>query len=241
VKVYPAIELLGGKAVCLHNGKREQATVYSDDPLSVVANLLAAGAERLHIVDLDGVFSGQAAHRELIAEMVKASSVPIVVGGGIRDLAALESVFGLGVQFAVIGTAAIKNRRFVRKACHDFPGRIIVAIDADADGQVSVEGWTESGGVSALELAARVSVWGSAGLVYTDIAREGLGPNVQATAALMCAVDIPVTAAGGVNSIEDIQELALADVDSVIVGNAIHEGQFTLAQAIAAGRDSASG
>lgn len=242
MKVYPAIELLGGKAVCLQReGAPDQATVHSDDPLSVVADLLAAGPERLHIIDLDGVFSGQAANRELIAAMLGASSVPVQVGGGIRDLDALESVFGLGAQFAVIGTSALENRRFVRKACHAFPGRILVAMDADADGRVAVEGWGEKGGVSALELAARVSVWGAAGLLYSDIKLDGSGPNVRATAALACAVDIPITAYGGVNRIEDLQELALADVDSVIVGNPLYDGRFTLAQAMAAARIPSAG
>lgn len=236
MKVYPAIDLLGGKAVRLAQGRREDAKVYSDDPVSLVAGFAKAGAQRIHVVDLDAAFSGQIVHRELIEAMAKSTSVPIQLGGGIRDEEALESAFSMGVAFAIIGTAAIKNRKFVRRACHRFAERVIIAVDADAEGNVAVEGWAEESGVSALELATRVSVWGACGLLYTDITRDGtaMGPNVQATAALARAVDIPVTACGGVSSLADLHELALGDIDSVVVGSALYEGLFTLEDAIAA-------
>ncbi len=236
MNIFPAIDLLEGKAVHLNKGHRDQATVYSDEPLSLIEEFSQTGVKRIHIVDLDGAFSGKGGHHELVAKMVEKSSVPIQLGGGIRDRAALDAVFELGVQFAVLGTAAVKSPRIVRKACRDYPGRIIVAVDAVGEGSVSISGWVEETAMNPLELATRAVLWGAAGLLYTDISRDGseLGPNVQATAALSGAVDIPVTASGGVSTLKDLELLAASDIDSVVIGHAIYEKNFTLAQAFEA-------
>jgi phosphoribosylformimino-5-aminoimidazole carboxamide ribotide isomerase len=237
MKIYPAIDLSGGKVVRLHQGERERATVYSDDPAAVVRAFAEAGAERIHVVDLDGAFAGQRVHDDLVERMVAAAPVPLQVGGGIRDRAALDAVLGAGAGFAVLGTAAVKNPAFAAAACAAHPGRIIIALDA-RDGIVAVEGWVESAGVSVLEMAARVAGWGAAGILYTDITRDGTqrGPDFARTAALARAVSIPVIASGGVAELDDLRALAQAGVPAVVVGRALYENRFTLAEALAAVR-----
>jgi phosphoribosylformimino-5-aminoimidazole carboxamide ribotide isomerase len=236
--VFPAIDLLGSKAVRLHQGERDQATVYSDDPAALIASFAGAGAERIHVVDLDGAFAGRRVHGDVVERMVHGSSVPIQVGGGIRDRAALDAVFDAGVGFAVLGTAAVKHPAFARDACRDFPGRIIIAVDA-RDGEVAVEGWVESAGTSAIALGQEVADWGAAGLLYTDVARDGTrqGPNVEATAELMRATGIPVIASGGVSSLDDLRALARAGIEYVVVGRALYDHRFSLEDAIAAAAD----
>lgn len=240
MKIYPAIDLLGGKVVRLHQGERERATVYSDDPAAVVQSFVDAGAERIHVVDLDGAFSGTRAHREVVARMVAAASagagaVPLQIGGGIRDQAALDAVFAAGARLAVLGTAAVKNPAFAAAACAAHPGRIIIAVDA-RDGTVAVEGWVESAGISVRTLAERAAGWGAAGLLYTDVARDGTqeGPDFSNTAALAAAVPIPVIASGGVATLDDVRALARLGVPAVVIGRALYENRFTVAEAIAA-------
>jgi phosphoribosylformimino-5-aminoimidazole carboxamide ribotide isomerase len=238
MKIYPAIDLYGGKVVRLHRGERERATVYGDDPAAVVRAFAEAGAERVHVVDLDGAFSGKRVHGDVVARMVAAAPVPIQVGGGIRDRAALDAVFAAGAGLAVLGTAAVKDPEFAAAACAAHPGRIVIAVDA-RDGVVAVEGWVESAGVSALALAERAAGWGAAGLLYTDVARDGTqsGPDVTHTATLARAVKIPVIASGGVSSLDDLRVLAAAGVPAVVVGRALYEGNFTLAEAMAVARE----
>ena len=245
MKIYPAIDLLGGKVVRLHQGERERATVYSDDPAAVVQGFVDAGAERVHVVDLDGAFSGTRAHREVVARMVAAASagagargpgaVPLQIGGGIRDQAALDAVFAAGARLAVLGTAAVKNPAFAAAACAAHPGRIIIAVDA-RDGTVAVEGWVESAGISVRTLAERAVGWGAAGLLYTDVARDGTqeGPDFSNTATLAAAVPIPVIASGGVATLDDVRALARLGVPAVVIGRALYENRFTVAEAIAA-------
>lgn len=240
MKIYPAIDLLGGRVVRLHQGERERATVYSEDPAAVVQSFAQAGAERIHVVDLDGAFSGTRAHRDVVARMVAAASagarpVPIQVGGGIRDQAALDAVFAAGAGFAVLGTAAVKSPAFAAAACAAHPGRIIVAVDA-RDGTVAVEGWVESAGIAVRTLAERAAGWGAAGLLYTDVARDGTqeGPDFSNTAALAAAVPIPVIASGGVATLDDVRALARLGVPAVVIGRALYENRFTVAEAIAA-------
>lgn len=235
MKIIPAIDLMDGKAVRLHKGERDKVTIYSDDPASLVNDYVAAGATRIHVVDLDGAFSGARAHASVVERMVRASSVPIQVGGGIRDRAALDAVFTAGAGLAVLGTAAIKDPDFTQAACQGFPGRIIVAVDA-RDGEVAVEGWVERAGISAIELGRRVAGWGAAGLLYTDVSRDGThaGPNIAATVELARAVAIPVIASGGVSSLDDLRALAAAGIDYVVVGRALYDRRFTLPEAIAA-------
>jgi len=231
VKLFPAIDLLGGRAVRLEEGKRERATVFHDRPALLVAELARGGADRLHVVDLDGAF-GEPRQLDLIAAIVRASPIPVEVGGGLRDRAAVDAILELGAAFAVLGTAAVRDPGLVEQLCRAYPGRIIVAVDA-RDGVVAIDGWTASGGVTAAELAARAAGWGAAAVLYTDVARDGLGggPNVAATAALARAAGIEVIASGGVGSLADIAALARAGVPAVVVGRALYDGKFTVADA----------
>ena len=232
MKLFPAIDLLGGLVVRLEEGKRERATVFHHRPIELVAELAQGGADRLHVVDLDGAF-GEPRQLALLASLIAASPIPVEVGGGIRDRAAIDSVVALGAAFVVLGTAAVRSPALVEHACRAHPGRIIVAVDA-RDGIVAVEGWTISGGITARDLTARAAAWGAAAVLYTDIARDGLtrGPNVEATAALTRAADIPVIASGGVGSLDDIARLRDAGIPAAVVGRALYDGRFTVADAV---------
>jgi len=235
VKIIPAIDLLGGKAVRLREGRRDDVTVFSDAPWELIARFVDAGAERIHVVDLDGAFSGERHHRDAIDRILREATVPVQVGGGLRARAAVDALLGAGAGFAVLGTAAVKDPAFVEAACGAYPGRIIVAVDA-RDGVVAVEGWVESSEVEAVELGRRAAAWGAGALLYTDVARDGMqrGPNVAATAALARAVDAPVIASGGVSSLADLRALAAEQIPYAIVGRALYDERFTLEEAIAA-------
>jgi phosphoribosylformimino-5-aminoimidazole carboxamide ribotide isomerase len=241
VKVIPAIDLLGGKAVRLKKGLKDQVTIYRDRPWELVAEFADAGAERIHVVDLDGAFGGAPEHRVVIEEILRRAPVPVQVGGGLRNHAAVAAVLGAGASFAVLGTAAVKDPAFAAEACRAFPGQIIVAVDAK-DGQVAVEGWVETAPITAIELGQRAADWGAAGLLYTDVARDGMqgGPNLAATQALAAAVPtVPVIASGGVSSLADLRELAARRIPLAIVGRALYDGAFTVREAIAAAREAA--
>lgn len=236
MKVIPAIDLLEGKAVRLLEGRREDATVFSDEPWTLVGEFAAAGAERIHVVDLDGAFAGARAHTAIVDRILAEAPVPIEVGGGIRDRATIDAVLGRGAGFVVVGTAAVTDPGMVEAACRDYPGQIIVAVDA-RDGVVSIRGWVESAAISAIALGQRAAGWGAAALLYTDVARDGAhtGPNVAATVALADAVGAatPVIASGGVSSLADLGELRDAGLPFVVVGRALYDKRFTLAEAIA--------
>jgi phosphoribosylformimino-5-aminoimidazole carboxamide ribotide isomerase len=231
VKLFPAIDLLGGKAVRLEEGKRERATVFHAHPVQLVAALAHDGADRLHVVDLDGAF-GEPRQLELVRAIVQASPIPVEVGGGIRDRAAVEAVLELGAAFVVLGTAAVRAPALVEELCRAHHGKIIVAVDA-RDGVVAVDGWTTSGGVSATELGQRAAGWGAAALLYTDIARDGLrhGPNVAATSELAHHVSCEVIASGGVGELDDLVRLREAGIAAVVVGRALYDKRFTVAEA----------
>jgi phosphoribosylformimino-5-aminoimidazole carboxamide ribotide isomerase len=233
VKLYPAIDLLGGRAVRLEEGRRDRATEFHARPVELVAELARDGADRLHVVDLDGAF-GEPRQHALLAAIVAASPLPVEVGGGVRDAAALAAVLAAGAAYVVLGTAAVREPAFVEAACRAHAGKIIVAVDA-RDGVVAVDGWTASGGVGASELGARAEAWGAAALLYTDVARDGLarGPNVDATAALQRAVGCEVIASGGVASLGDLAALRDAGVRAVVVGRALYDRRFTVAEAAA--------
>ena len=232
MKVFPAIDLLGGRAVRLEQGKRERATVYHERPVELVAELARDGAARLHVVDLDGAF-GEPRQLTLVEAIVKASPIPVEVGGGIRDRAAVEALLAAGAAFVVLGTAAVRSPTLVEELCRAYSGKIIVAVDA-RDGVVAVDGWTHSANVTASELGARAHSWGAVALLYTDISRDGLhvGPNVVATAQLAAAVRCEVIASGGVGSLEHLRELRDAGIASVVVGRALYDRKFTLREAV---------
>jgi phosphoribosylformimino-5-aminoimidazole carboxamide ribotide isomerase len=232
VKLLPAIDLIGGQAVRLEEGRRDRVTVFHDRPVELVAELARGGADRLHVVDLDGAFAGAPQQQALIREIVAASPIPVEVGGGIRDRAAIDAVLALGAQYVVLGTAAVRSPALVEEACRAHPGRVIVAVDA-RDGIVAVDGWTASGGVTAIELGERAATWGAAALLYTDVARDGIhvGPNVELTAQLARAVSCEVIASGGVGSLDDLAQLRDAGIAAVVVGRALYDKRFTVQQA----------
>ncbi|HSN24765.1 MAG TPA: 1-(5-phosphoribosyl)-5-[(5-phosphoribosylamino)methylideneamino]imidazole-4-carboxamide isomerase [Kofleriaceae bacterium] len=232
MKLLPAIDLIGGQAVRLEEGRRDRVTVFHDRPVELVAELARGGADRLHVVDLDGAFAGAPQQLELIRSIVAASPIPVEVGGGIRDRAAIDAVLELGAQYVVLGTAAVRSPALVEEACRAHPGKVIVAVDA-RDGVVAVDGWTASGGVTAIELGQRAASWGAAALLYTDVSRDGLhvGPNVEMTAQLTRAVSCEVIASGGVGSLDDLVHLRDAGIAAVVVGRALYDRRFTVEQA----------
>jgi phosphoribosylformimino-5-aminoimidazole carboxamide ribotide isomerase len=231
MKLLPAIDVLGGRAVRLEAGMRDRATVFHEQPVELVAELARGGADRLHVVDLDGAF-GEPRQLALVAAIVAASPIPVEVGGGIRDRAAIDAVLAQGAAHVVLGTAAVRTPELVEQACRAHRGRVIVAVDA-RDGIVAVDGWTASGGVTAIELGRRAAGWGAAALLYTDVARDGLhaGPNVALTAQLARAVDCEVIASGGVGSLTDIIALRDAGIAAVVIGRALYDRRFTVDQA----------
>jgi phosphoribosylformimino-5-aminoimidazole carboxamide ribotide isomerase len=243
--VVPAIDLRAGKCVRLRQGEANSETIYGDDPALVASRFVDDGARWLHVVDLDGAFAGKPVHQETITRIVtiaRASGARIEVGGGLRDLGAIEAVLHTGASFVMLGTAALRDPALVEEAVRRFPAQIAVGIDARA-GRVSVAGWTETGEVLAHELARRVEGAGVSHIVFTDIARDGMmtGPNVEATRALARTLRIPVFASGGVGCADDVRALAACvddGVAGVIVGRALYDGRVDLAAVL---REVASG
>ena len=234
--VFPAIDLKGGQVVRLAEGDMARATVYGDDPAAQALLFADAGAEHLHVVDLDGAFAGESVNGDAVRGIVAAFPGHVQLGGGIRTPAAVEAWFDLGVARVVIGTAALENPQFVRDMAAAFPGGIVVAVDA-RDGMVATKGWADVSTTSATDLARRFEDAGVAAVLFTDVGRDGLlkGCNVPATVDLARAVDIPVIASGGVAGIADIHMLALHardGVEGVITGRALYDGRLDLAAAI---------
>ncbi|WP_414901597.1 1-(5-phosphoribosyl)-5-[(5-phosphoribosylamino)methylideneamino]imidazole-4-carboxamide isomerase [Sphingomonas flavalba] len=235
--VFPAIDLKGGQVVRLAEGDMDRATIYGDDPAAQALLFAEAGAAHLHVVDLDGAFAGQAVNAEAVQAIVERFPGHVQLGGGIRDRAAVERWFGLGVARIVIGTAALDDPDFVRAAARDFPGGIVVAVDARG-GMVATRGWADVSDVPVVDLAHRFEDAGVAALLFTDVGRDGLlkGCNVEATVDLARAVRIPVIASGGVKGIGDIRALswyAKEGVEGVITGRALYDGRLDLATALA--------
>jgi phosphoribosylformimino-5-aminoimidazole carboxamide ribotide isomerase len=232
--VIPAIDLKDGKCVRLLQGKKDAVTVYSDDPSATAKHWASLGAELLHVVDLDGAFTGEQKNFDRIREIRNAIDVPIEVGGGIRDIERIEKLVSLGVDRVIIGTSAAKDPEMVGRACEKFPGRVLAGIDAK-DGKVAVKGWVEVTTLNAIDFALQMRKAGTAGIIYTDISRDGMlsGPNVEAMAKMVNAVDIPVIASGGVSKIEDVRELKrIKDLWGVITGKALYAGTLDLREAI---------
>jgi len=238
-ELIPAIDLLGGRCVRLHQGDYDRATEYGDDPGAMAARFVAARIRRLHVVDLDGARSGEPRNADSVAAVVAAAgAVPVQLGGGIRSLASAEAAFARGVERVIFGTVALRDPALVREAARHFPGRIAVGIDAK-DGRVAVEGWLEASETTAVDLARRFEDAGVAALVHTDIARDGTeaGPNLAATLELVRAVSIPVIASGGVGSLAHVEAAARAGREGlagVIVGRALYTGAVDLERALEA-------
>ena len=235
--VFPAIDLKEGQVVRLAEGDMARATVYGDDPAAQAMLFTQAGAEHLHVVDLDGSFAGRAENRAAVEAIVEGFPGYVQLGGGIRTREAVEGWFDLGVARIVMGTAALKDPEFVRDMAAEYPGGIVVAVDA-RDGMVATEGWAEVSDIPATDLARRFEDARVAALLFTDIGRDGLlkGVNIDATVDLARRVDIPVIASGGVKGLDDIHLLSLHandGIEGVITGRALYDGRLDLATAIA--------
>jgi phosphoribosylformimino-5-aminoimidazole carboxamide ribotide isomerase len=233
--LYPAIDLKDGRCVRLLRGEMAAATVFGDDPAAQAAAFEAAGCRWVHLVDLNGAFAGRSVNGAAVEAILKRVTVPAQLGGGIRDMGAIEGWLAKGIARVILGTAAVREPALVREAARAFPGRVAVGIDA-RDGMVAVQGWAETTDITALDLAARFEDAGVAALIYTDIDRDGAmqGPNVEATAALARAVSIPVIASGGVASLDDLRALKAcgAALNGVISGRALYDGRIDLAEAV---------
>ena len=246
--LFPAIDLRAGRCVRLLHGDFARETVYGDDPAAQARAFMDAGCQWLHVVDLDGARSGGSPNRAAIEAILAAIEVPVQLGGGLRDLNAIEGWLARGVARVILGTAAVRDPDLLATACRRFPGRVAVAIDA-RDGRVALAGWESESSMPADELAARAADAGAAALIYTDIGRDGAlaGPNIDATLALARAVPIPVVASGGVATLDDLRALARAAraderaaIEGVIVGRALYDGRIELKAALAALRGSGS-
>ena len=241
MQLIPAIDLKDGQCVRLKQGLMEQATIFSDSPAQMAQHWLEQGARRLHLVDLNGAFAGEPKNFPAIAEILAAVSahIPVQLGGGIRDLATIEKYLNLGLTDVIIGTAAVKNPLFVREACREFAGHIIVGLDAK-DGMVAIDGWATVTEHRVADLSQQFEHDGVNSIIYTDIGRDGMmsGVNIEATVRLSRAVNIPVIASGGLTNLDDVRALCAVQregIAGVITGRAIYEGsiQFNEAQRLA--------
>ena len=235
--IFPAIDLKEGKCVRLVRGEMSSATVFNDAPADQAMAFERAGFQWLHMVDLDGAFSGMSANQAAVASVLKRTSLPVQLGGGIRDLSTIEKWLNAGVTRVILGTIAFRDPGLVKRAARQYPGKIVVGIDAKS-GRVAVEGWAETTHMSAIDLAMQFQDAGVAALIYTDIARDGtgLGVNIEETAELASSVTIPVIASGGIGSIQDLQALAALchpNIQGVICGRALYDGRLNAAEALA--------
>ena len=239
--IIPAIDLKDGRCVRLKQGDMNSATVFSDDPVAMAKHWAGQGAKRLHIVDLNGAIAGRPKNEKVIRDMIAAvgQQLQIQLGGGIRDLDAIESYLDAGVTYVVIGTAAVKNPGFLSDACYAFPGHVIAGLDAK-EGKVAVEGWSKMTGHDVVDLAKKYEEYGIEALIYTDIGRDGMmtGINIDATLKLAQQLKTPMIASGGLNSLKDVQtvceKLVPEGVIGAIAGRALYEGKLDLKKAQAA-------
>jgi phosphoribosylformimino-5-aminoimidazole carboxamide ribotide isomerase len=241
VILFPAIDLKNGQCVRLEQGDMARATVFNLNPAAQAKRFAAQGFEYLHVVDLDGAFAGKPMNAQAVETMLKAVTMPLQLGGGIRDLATVEAWLAKGVARVIIGTAAVRDPELVKNAARKFPGRVAVGLDA-RDGKVAVEGWSETSQVTALEIAQRFEDAGVAAIIFTDIARDGLlkGLNLDATLALADRISIPVVASGGLASIEDVRAMLTPRAKKLagaIAGRALYDGRLDAAEALALIRD----
>src|SRR3954464_9246530 len=238
--IIPAIDIKDGHCVRLRQGDMHSATVFSEDPAAMAQHWLELGAERLHIVDLNGAVAGVPKNELAIREIVSVigEEIPLQLGGGIRDLDTIERYLDDGISYVIIGTAAVKNPGFLHEACDAFPGHIMVGLDAK-DGKVATDGWSKLTKHDVIDLAKRFQDYGVEAVIYTDIGRDGMmsGVNIEATLRLAQALTAPVIASGGLNSLDDIRKLRALESEGVtgaITGRAIYEGKLDFAEALKA-------
>jgi len=234
MEVIPTIDLREGRVVRLYQGDFQRETVFSEDPVSVAGEWQAAGAPRIHIVDLDGARSGASVNLGVVGRIAAQVTVPLQMGGGIRTLDTALKVVGTGVERIVLGTAAVRDPKLVSQVCETL-GREAVVVGVDArDGRVAIQGWLESASITAKELMQEMVALGVGRFVYTDIARDGTlqGPNLQAIEALVKELAVPIVASGGIASMEDLERVAQIGVEGVIVGSALYRGVVDLRQAV---------
>ena len=235
MEIWPAIDLRGGKCVRLKQGDYGRETVFGQDPAAMARHWVKQGAQRFHLVDLDGAREGRPANLESVRAIVEAVDVPCELGGGIRSEETIAELLRLGLTRLVIGTLAIRQPDWFGRMCRGFPGKLVLGIDA-RDGRVATEGWQHTSRLGAIDLARRFAPQPLAAVIYTDIATDGMmaGPNVAAMAEMQAAVDLPVVASGGVTTKEDVARLAAVPVAGCIIGRALYEGTLTLPDALAA-------
>ncbi|PPE74994.1 1-(5-phosphoribosyl)-5-((5-phosphoribosylamino)methylideneamino)imidazole-4-carboxamide isomerase [Solimonas fluminis] len=236
----PAIDLKGGKCVRLRQGRMDDVTVFSDDPVAMAQKWVDEGAERLHLVDLDGAVKGEPVNIKVVEQIAAAISIPVQIGGGIRDEETVQRYLNAGVQYVIIGTKAVNTPHFLHDLCLEFPRHIIVGLDAK-DGRVALNGWTKITGHDVIETAVHCERDGVEAIIYTDIGRDGMmqGFNAQATRNLASAIKTPVFASGGVSTIDDIHRLKEIEGEGVagaIIGRALYEGTLKLADAVRVAR-----
>ena len=234
--VIPAVDLKDGRCVRLSQGRMDQESVYSENPIEMARRWESEGAERLHVVDLNGAVAGKPIHRALIKEISQSLQIPVEVGGGIRDLATIEDYLSSGVKWVVLGTAAFQNRALIEEACQRFPERVILGIDAKK-GKVAIQGWKEVISLEAIDLAKQFDGKGLSAIIFTDVERDGMrtGLNFQSTKRLARSTSTPVIASGGVSRINDVEEILELEQDGVIgviVGRALYTGSIKLNEAL---------
>lgn len=234
--VIPAVDIKDGLCVRLKQGEMSKATIYSENPAEMAVSWYEQGAERIHLVDLNGAIDGKPVNKDAIKEIVKAVPVPLELGGGIRNIETIEAYLDLGIHQVILGTVAYRDPDFVRLACKKYPEKIILGIDAK-QGCVAIEGWTESTDLDPIEMAKSFESDGLAAVIYTDILRDGMstGPNIKATETLAKAVNIPVIASGGISDIKDIEALlplSQHGIMGAITGRALYEGTLNLSEAV---------
>ncbi len=239
--IFPAIDIRGGRCVRLTEGRFDKETVFADNPAEMAEKWTKAGAEYLHVVDLDGALAGASRNLEAIKNILTVAKMPVQVGGGIRTLDNVEQLLFLGVTRVILGSVAVKNPTLVQEACAKFPGQVVAGVDA-RDGEVAVEGWGVSGGMQALELAKRMAQAGVEHIIFTDIARDGKlsGVNVEETAHIAMSSGIKIIASGGVSSLDDITALKKYEdlgIEGCIIGKAIYTGTIDLVDALNIARE----
>ncbi len=235
--IFPAIDLLGGNCVRLYQGDYAQSQVFDENPVAVAQKWQDQGATKLHLVDLDGAKSGQPENLAIISQIVQAvSQMSIQVGGGLRNGHAIKALLDLGVERVILGTIAIEQPPLVQELCRQYPGQIVIGMDA-RDGQIATRGWLETSSMQATDLAQQMADWGAAAIIYTDIQRDGtlVGPNLEALTAVANSTTVPVIASGGVGCVRDLLNLLALEpigVTGVIVGKALYNGAITLTDAL---------